>query len=54
MSWWTFDLYIGNDKRLGDPAETGTVFYTSLKPWARDKSNMWFFADFLDYWGWQL
>ncbi len=54
MSWWTFDLHIGNDKRLGDPAETGTVFYTSLKPWARDASNMWFFADFLDYWGWQL
>ncbi len=54
MGWWTFDLHIGNDKRLGNPAETGTVFYTSLKPWARDASNMWFFADFLDYWGWQL
>lgn len=54
MSWWTFDLNIGHDKRLGDPAETGTVFYTSLKPWARDASNMWFFADFLDYWGWRL
>ncbi len=54
MSWWTFDLHIGNDKRLADPAETSTVFYTSLKPWARDASNMWFFADFLDYWGWRL
>lgn len=54
MSWWTLDLHIGNDKRLGDPAETGTVFYTSLKPWAREASNMWFFKDFLDYWGWQL
>jgi len=54
MSWWSFDLHIGNDKRLGDPTKTGTVFYTSLKPWARDASNMWFFADFLDYWGWQL
>ncbi len=54
MSWWTFDFNIGRDKRLGDPAETGVVFYTSLKPWARSDSNMWFFADFLDYWGWRL
>lgn len=54
MSWWSFDLNIGRDKRLGDPAETGVVFYTSLKPWARDESNMWFFADFLEYWGWRL
>ena len=54
MSWWAFDFHIGRDKQLGDPAETGTVFYTSLKPWARDESNMWFFADFLDYWGWRF
>lgn len=54
MSWWSLDLNVGRDKRLADPAETGVVFYTSLKPWARDASNMWFFADFLDYWGWRL
>jgi len=54
MSWWTFDLNIGRDKMLGDPEETGVVFYTSLKPWARDESNLWFFADFLSYWGWRL
>ncbi len=54
MSWWAFDLHIGSDKQLGDPAETGTVFYTSLKPWARDESNMWLFADFLNYWGWRF
>lgn len=54
MSWWSFDLHVGRDKRLGDPGETEVVFYTSLKPWARDESNMWFFADFLDYWGWRL
>jgi hypothetical protein len=54
MSWWILDLNVGRDKKLGDPAETGTVFYTSLKPWAREASNMWFFADFLAYWGWRL
>lgn len=54
MSWWTFDLQVGHDKKLGDPAETGTLFYTSLKPWARQKSNMWLFANFLDYWDWKL
>lgn len=54
MSWWAFDLHIGSDKQLGDPVETDTVFYTSLKPWARDESNMWLFADFLDYWGWRF
>lgn len=54
MSWWALDLNIGRDKQLGDPAATGTVFYTSLKPWAREASNMYFFADFLEYWGWRL
>ncbi len=54
MSWWSFDLQVGHDKKLGDQTETGTLFYTSLKPWARQKSNLWLFADFLDYWGWKL
>ncbi len=54
MSWWVLDLNVGRDKQLGDPALTGTVFYTSLKPWAREESNMGFFAEFLDYWGWRL
>lgn len=54
MSWWTLDWHIGNDKAFGDPEQTGVVFYTSLKPWARKASNMWFFTDFLDYWGWRL
>jgi len=54
MSWWAFDLDIGSDKELGDYPETGTVFYTSLKPWDRYQSDMWRFADFLSYWGWRL
>lgn len=54
ISWWALDFNVGVDKRLGDPQETGRVFYTSLKPWARQRSNLWHFADFLQYWGWRL
>ncbi len=54
ISWWALDLHVGEDKMLGPPEETGVVFYTSLKPWARKDSDMWHFADFLRYWGWSL
>ena len=54
ISWWAFDLRVGEDKKLGRDKEDGTVFYTSLKPWARDKSDMRDFAAFLEYWGWRL
>lgn len=54
MSWWAFDWYVGENKRLGPAEETGTTFYTSLKFWARDKSDIWNFGSFLKYWGWGL
>ncbi|MBU0484711.1 MAG: hypothetical protein KKB30_09380 [Proteobacteria bacterium] len=54
MSWWAMDWRIGEDKDLGPSAETGTIFYTSLKFWARKKSDLWNFKDFLKYWGWKL
>jgi len=54
MSWWALDWNIGVDKRLGPAAETGTVFYTSLKPWAREASDLWNFPAFLRYWGFTL
>lgn len=54
MSWWAFDPQIGVDKDYGDPEKTGTIFYTSLKPWNRKASNMWPFTDFLEFWGWSL
>jgi hypothetical protein len=54
MSWWALDPHVGVDKEYGDRDETGTVFYTSLKPWARSASDMWRFAEFLEYWGWRL
>jgi len=54
MSWWTLDWHIGQDKMLGNHDVTGTRFYTSLKFWRRDESDMWNFAGFLQYWGWKL
>jgi hypothetical protein len=54
MSWWTLDWRIGQDKKLGKDTEDSPVFYTSLKPWARDDSDMRVFSSFLEYWGWEL
>ncbi len=54
ISWWAFDWNVGEDKAYGPRDKTGTIFYTSLKFWARDESDMWDFAGFLRYWGWNL
>jgi hypothetical protein len=54
MSWWAFDWRIGEDKMLGNDKNSGILFYTSLKPWAREKSDMRDFETFLQYWKWNL
>jgi len=54
MSWWALDLNVGVDKDYGDHRDTGTIFYTSLKPWKRSVSDMWNFSRFLKFWGWRL
>ncbi len=54
MSLISLDLFVGTDKAYSDTTETGNPFYTSLKPWRREDSNMWYFARFLRYWGWRL
>jgi len=54
MGWWALDWRVGEDKKLGRDLSDGTVFYTSLKPWAREASDMRDFARFLRYWGWNL
>jgi hypothetical protein len=54
LSLISMDLFVGTDKAYGDPARTGNRFYTSLKPWRRNDSDMWYFARFLWYWGWRL
>ena len=54
MSWWAFDWRIGEDKKLGGNKGDGPLFYTSIKPWAREESDLRDFAGFLRYWGWKL
>lgn len=54
MSLLSLDFFVGTDKIYGDRKETGNPFYTSLKPWNREASNMWDFATFLKFWGWRL
>jgi hypothetical protein len=54
MSLISLDLFVGTDKAYADAATTGNPFYTSLKPWRRNDSDMWDFANFLTYWGWRL
>ena len=54
MSWWAFDSRIGEDKVFGKDKNDGILFYTSLKPWAREKSDMRDFISFLRYWNWAL
>ncbi len=54
MSWWAMDWKVGEDKKLGRNKQDGPVFYTDLKPWARDASDMRDFKIFLEYWEWKL
>lgn len=54
MSLISLDFFVGTDKIYADSTETGNPFYTSLKPWRRNDSDMWNFAGFLNYWGWRL
>lgn len=54
MGWWALDWKVGEDKKLGRDKSEPPVFYTSLKPWARNESDLRDFAAFLNYWGWKL
>jgi len=54
LSLPSLDFFVGTDKIYGNRKETGNPFYTSLKPWNREASDMWDFAAFLKFWGWRL
>ncbi len=54
LSLVSLDLFVGTDKVYADTGITENPFYTSLKPWNRKSSDMWNFADFLEFWGWRL
>jgi hypothetical protein len=47
----SLDLWVGSDKAYG---RADNPFYTSLKPWARQASDMGDYPRFLRYWGWGL
>ncbi|MDY6881087.1 MAG: hypothetical protein SV686_12630 [Thermodesulfobacteriota bacterium] len=54
LSIISLDFFVGTDKLYGDSRVTGNPFYTSLKPWNRNASDMWDFTGFLKFWGWRL
>ena len=54
MSWWAFDLHVGEDKAYSVHDQSDVTFYTSLKFWARSASDMKDFPGFLSYWGWKF
>jgi hypothetical protein len=54
MSLISLDLFVGADKVYGDSRVTGNPFYTSLKPWNREASDMWDFGRYLRFNGWRL
>ena len=54
MNWLALDWRVGEDKIFGKDENDGILFYTSLKPWDRKKSDMRYFVIFLNYWKWKL
>jgi len=54
MSLISLDLFVGSDKIYSPPDDYGNPFYTSLKPWNRNESDMRDFAGYLKFWGWKL
>ncbi len=54
ISWWAFDLHVGQDKAYGSADTSDTILYTSLKFWDRKASDLKDFPRFLSYWGWKF
>jgi len=54
MGLTSLDFFVGTDKEYNSTELTDNPFYTSLKPWNRDASDMWYFERFLKFWGWKL
>jgi len=50
----SLDFYVGMDKSYLGSTSCGNPFYTSLKPWNREESDMADFPEFLRFWGWNL
>jgi hypothetical protein len=54
LSLISWDFFVGTDKVYGENDRYENPFYTSLKPWNREASDMSDFAGFLQFWGWKL
>jgi hypothetical protein len=54
IGWWALDFRVGEDKAFRGGDSSKTIFYTSLKFWARTESDLKDFPRFLAYWGWRL
>jgi hypothetical protein len=54
ISWWVLDWRVGEDKIFRPDRLTDTIFYTSMKFWDRNESDMEDFVTFLRFWGWGL
>ena len=52
FGWWIRDFHVGRDRRYG-PREQTQLFYTTLNPARKDRSDMWSFASFLELEGWK-
>jgi hypothetical protein len=50
----SLDFYVGTDKSYAASNDYENPFYTSLKPWNRQASDMVHFDRFLKFWGWRL
>ncbi len=54
LSLISLDFYVGTDKSYLASHGYKNPFYTSLKPWNRQASDMYYFDRFLRFWGWRL
>jgi hypothetical protein len=54
LGFVTLDPTVGMDKDFGDPEQTGTRFYTMLRPWKRDTSRLDRFDDLLAELGYRM
>ena len=54
MSLISLDLFVGMDKAYDNTDVTENPFYTSLKIWNRNASDLWHFDRFLEFQGWRL
>lgn len=52
FGWWIRDFHVGRDRRYGPRDET-QLFYTTLNPVRKSRSDMWPFASFLELEGWK-